>query len=99
MDNIDMMEMSMENLEAELEIETEDEDYPLNEYQLTTTPNDFNILTIISCIESGVFKIPSFQRHYVWDLKRASKLIESLEKLILSHNIIRNITMFIENIS
>lgn len=62
----------------ELEIEKEDEGYPLNEYQLTTTPNDFNILTIVSFIESKVFKIPSFQRHYVWDLKRASKLIESL---------------------
>jgi len=61
-----------------LDIEKEDEDYPLNEYQLTTTPNDFNILTIVSFIESKVFKIPSFQRHYVWDLKRASKLIESL---------------------
>ena len=70
--------MELENLEPELEIDQEDEGYPLNEYQLTTTPNDFNILTIISFIESRVFKIPSFQRHYVWDLKRASKLIESL---------------------
>ncbi len=62
-----------------LKTETEeDSGYPLNEYQLTTTPNDFNILTIISFIESKVFKIPSFQRNYVWDLKRASKLIESL---------------------
>ncbi|MDQ6975870.1 MAG: DUF262 domain-containing protein [Mariprofundaceae bacterium] len=67
-----------DNLELELAIDKEDEGYPLNEYQLTTTPNDFNILTIISFIESRVFKIPSFQRHYVWDLKRASKLIESL---------------------
>ncbi len=64
--------------EDALDIEREEEDYPLNEYQLTTTPNDFNILTIVSFIESKVFKIPSFQRHYVWDLKRASKLIESL---------------------
>lgn len=69
----------MDNEENVLLIDKEDEDgYPLNEYQLTTTPNDFNILTIISFIESKVFKIPSFQRHYVWDLKRASKLIESL---------------------
>ncbi|CAC9495575.1 hypothetical protein BPUTSESOX_2217 [uncultured Gammaproteobacteria bacterium] len=71
--------MEQENIEEELKIEKEEDDgYPLNEYQLTTTPNDFNILTIISFIESKVFKIPSFQRHYVWDLKRASKLIESL---------------------
>ncbi|WP_054114116.1 DUF262 domain-containing protein [Marinagarivorans algicola] len=71
--------MNADNLDTEeLDIENEDEGYPLNEYQLTTTPNDFNILTIVSFIESKVFKIPSFQRHYVWDLKRASKLIESL---------------------
>ncbi|EQB8079491.1 DUF262 domain-containing protein [Yersinia enterocolitica] len=56
----------------------DDESYPIDEFQLTTTPNDFNILTIISFIESNVFKIPAFQRHYVWDIKRASKLIESL---------------------
>ncbi|WP_165742235.1 DUF262 domain-containing protein, partial [Pseudoalteromonas sp. Z1A6] len=31
-----------------------------------------------SFISSKVFKIPAFQRHYVWDIKRASKLIESL---------------------
>lgn len=73
-----MTDIGIENIEPELQIEKEDEGYPLNEYQLTTTPNDFNILTIISFIESSVFKIPSFQRHYVWDLKRASKLIESL---------------------
>ena len=65
-------------MENDFEIDKEDESYPLNEYQLTTTPNDFNILTIVSFIESNVFKIPSFQRHYVWDIKRASKLIESL---------------------
>ncbi|MEX6176447.1 DUF262 domain-containing protein [Providencia hangzhouensis] len=35
-------------------------------------------MTIISFMESGVFKIPAFQRHFVWDIKRASKLIESL---------------------
>jgi len=70
--------MNSEKTDDFLEIEKEEEGYPLNEYQLTTTPNDFNILTIISFIESSVFKIPSFQRHYVWDLKRASKLIESL---------------------
>jgi uncharacterized protein with ParB-like and HNH nuclease domain len=55
-----------------------DESYPVSDFQLTTTPNDFNISTIISFINSSVFKIPAFQRHYVWDIKRASKLIESL---------------------
>lgn len=58
--------------------EEEEEGYPIAEYDLTSTPNDFNVLTIISFIESGAVKIPGFQRNYVWDIKRASKLIESL---------------------
>jgi hypothetical protein len=59
-------------------IEDEDDDLQIDEYDLTATPNDFNVLTIQSFIESGAVKIPAFQRNYVWDVKRASKLIESL---------------------
>lgn len=58
--------------------ESEEETYPIDEFELTTTPNDFNTLTLISFIRSKVFKIPSFQRHFVWDIKKSSKLIESL---------------------
>lgn len=57
--------------------ETEEE-FQIDEYDLVATPNDFNVLTIQSFIESGAVKIPGFQRNYVWDIKRASKLIESL---------------------
>jgi uncharacterized protein with ParB-like and HNH nuclease domain len=39
-------------------------------------PNDFK-LTLFSFIESKAVKIPGFQRNYVWDIMRASKLIES----------------------
>jgi len=52
--------------------------YSFREYDVTSTPNDFNTKTIIDFIESGLFKIPGFQRNYVWDVKRASKLIESI---------------------
>lgn len=55
-----------------------DDDGQIDEYQLSSSPNDFNVLTITSFIETGAIKIPGFQRQYVWDLKRASKLIESL---------------------
>jgi hypothetical protein len=54
------------------------EDQPIKEYEVTAAPNDFNIKTIFDFIESGAVKIPGFQRHYVWDIKRASKLIESI---------------------
>lgn len=48
------------------------------DYDISASPNDFNINTIFDFIDSGIVKIPGFQRNYVWDIKRASKLIESL---------------------
>ena len=55
-----------------------DEGFEIDEYDLTATPNDFNISTIYNFIESGAVKIPGFQRNFVWDITRASKLIESM---------------------
>ena len=55
-----------------------DEEYSFTEYDVTASPNDFNVRTIYDFIISGSIKIPDFQRNYVWDLKRASKLIESI---------------------
>lgn len=49
----------------------------IDEYDITAAPNDFNLLTLQSFVESGAIKIPGFQRNYVWDKMRASKLIES----------------------
>lgn len=56
----------------------EDAGYQIDEYDLVASPNDFNITTIVDFIKSGVVKIPGFQRNFVWDIKRASKLIESI---------------------
>lgn len=50
----------------------------IDEYDLTSSPNDFNVTTIYHFIERGSVKIPGFQRNYVWDVKRASRLIESI---------------------
>src|SRR3954464_14319462 len=50
----------------------------ISEYDVTASPNDFNIGTIFNFIESGSLRIPAFQRNYVWEIKRASKLIESI---------------------
>ena len=56
----------------------EDDELQVDEYDITVTPNDFNVMTLSSFIESGAVKIPGFQRNFVWDIRRASKLIESL---------------------
>lgn len=60
------------------EIEEFEAEGQIDEYDLTSTPNDFNVMTINSFIESGAIEIPGFQRNFVWDIKKSSKLIESL---------------------
>lgn len=60
------------------DIVDEEDEILVKEYDITSTPNDFNIQTIFSLIDNGVIKMPPFQRNYVWDEKRASKLIESI---------------------
>ena len=55
-----------------------EDDANVIDYDLSATPNDFNVSTLFNFVESGAIVIPGFQRHYVWDIKRASKLIESL---------------------
>ncbi|WP_312045247.1 DUF262 domain-containing protein [Erwinia sp.] len=52
--------------------------FQISEYDITSTPNDFNVMTLFSFVESGAVKIPGFQRNFVWDIARSSKLIESL---------------------
>ena len=58
--------------------EDDDDSSMIDQFEIVASPNDFNVLTIVNLIESGVVKIPGFQRNYVWDIKRASKLVESI---------------------
>lgn len=67
-----------ENLEIDAVEEEEDEDEAIVEYELTVTPNDFNVFTVNDFIKRGIIRVPSFQRNYVWDLKGASRLMESI---------------------
>ena len=72
-------DFSEDAVEPWFEDETgETDDFQVKEYDITASPNDFNMFTMFSFIESGAVKIPGFQRNYVWDIKRASKLIESI---------------------
>jgi uncharacterized protein with ParB-like and HNH nuclease domain len=58
--------------------ENDSDEVQISEYDLTSTPNDFNVTTIYHYLKSGVIRIPAIQRNFVWDIKRSSKLIESL---------------------
>jgi uncharacterized protein with ParB-like and HNH nuclease domain len=66
-------------VESASSIEDDDSlDYPLGEYELSISPNDFNVSTIFDFMKKGIIHIPGYQRNYVWDIRRAFKLIESL---------------------
>lgn len=70
----------MEDNEKFFEDEPE-EDFETNvvtEYDITTSPRDLTPGSILDMVDSGIIEIPFFQRNYVWDIKKASKLIESL---------------------
>lgn len=54
------------------------EDLSVGEYDMTAVPSDFTILTLKDLMDRESVRIPGFQRNFVWDRKRASKLIESL---------------------
>jgi uncharacterized protein with ParB-like and HNH nuclease domain len=50
----------------------------LVEYDITATPRDFTPAMIVELMDSGIMEIPLFQRNFVWDIKQASRLVESL---------------------
>lgn len=60
------------------DVPSEGEGNSITEYDVTASPNDFNVATIGSFLDSGAIIIPSIQRFFTWDLKRSSKFIESL---------------------
>ena len=54
------------------------EELQIEEYDISASPNDFNVMTLHSFVDSGSVRIPGFQRNFVWDIGRSSRLIESL---------------------
>ncbi len=76
-------EVNEENDEQEKYYVPEIDDEPLKieppDRRLVTQPYDFSVKTIVSQIDDKSLNTrPSFQRGYVWDDQRASRLIESL---------------------
>lgn len=69
---------SYSDMSEVFEPEKDEEDVVIKPYEVDCLPNDYNITTLISLIERGYLKIPSFQRNYVWKKDMASKFIESI---------------------
>ncbi len=66
------------DMSDDFEFEKDEEEVTIRPYEVDCLPNDYNITTLISLIERGYMKIPSFQRNYVWKKDMASKFIESV---------------------
>ena len=51
-----------ERYQPDIDEDSEDEDdtFPLDQYNIISSPNDFNVKTIVDFIESGVMRIPGF---------------------------------------
>jgi len=60
------------------ERDTDGTEVSIAQYDISPVPSDFNVMTLKQLVDTGWVRIPGFQRHFVWDLTRASKLIESL---------------------
>jgi Protein of unknown function DUF262 len=78
--------LSQEELELEQEAEAESEETPepldiaAGERKLVTQPYDYSVDQLVSHVEKGkilLIEVP-YQREYVWDDSKASRLIESL---------------------
>jgi len=54
-----------------------DEDEDQSVYQISNYPADLTLRGYFDKFKSGQLVIPEFQRNYVWDQRKASKLIES----------------------
>ncbi|MBQ8297808.1 MAG: DUF262 domain-containing protein [Ruminococcus sp.] len=77
--------MSIEEMKKDEILEDENffdeecsEEEDVVEYDITTSPGDWSPANIVELIDSGIMELPLFQRNYVWDIKKASKLVESL---------------------
>lgn len=65
-----------EGLEV-LQSEDADLETPPASYEVITYPADFTLEGLVSKYKKGNMTVPGFQRNFVWNIKQASRLIES----------------------
>lgn len=71
--------MSNDYNEGLEEIESEEADFESTPatYEVITYPADFTLEGLVSKYKKGTMTVPGFQRNFVWNIKQASRLIES----------------------
>src|SRR5712664_4138054 len=65
-------------LEQDIEDETLLEDSGSRKFSISSYGADYTVDSLVKRVRGGAFKIPKFQRKFVWTLKHSSKFIESL---------------------
>ena len=71
--------MTIKDDEQKYDDYAKDEASPIIDgFDITAVPSDFNVMSLVEMVDRRWVRIPGFQRNFVWDLPRASKLIESL---------------------
>lgn len=65
------------DLEMDPAEETEDQERDLTGFEILSYPSDMTLKVYADKWDAGHLLIPAFEREYVWDQTRASKLIES----------------------
>jgi hypothetical protein len=65
-------------LEQDVEDETLLEDPGPKNFSISSYGADYTVDSLVKRMRGGAFKIPSFQRKFVWTLKHSCKFIESL---------------------
>jgi hypothetical protein len=58
--------------------EAEDDDLPGVRFSISSYGADYTVDSLVKRVRSKAFFVPDFQRMYVWNLKQASRFIESL---------------------
>ena len=65
-------------LEQDIEDESLLEDPGPRKFSISSYGADYTVDSLVKRMRGGAFKIPQFQRQFVWTLKHSSKFIESL---------------------
>jgi len=65
-------------LEEDVEDETLLENPSTKKFAISSYGADYTVDSLVKRMKGGAFKIPQFQRRFVWTLKHSSKFIESL---------------------
>ena len=65
-------------LEEGIEDETLLEPPPTKKFTISSYGADYTVDTLVKRMKQGNFKVPEFQRKFVWTLKHSSKFVESL---------------------